>query len=90
MKRQTKRKPRARRKLVNGEWYHVYRVVVEQVRYQSMIIEARTWDEAEQQAYDVAERNQIGWREEDMAIRDCTSTEMTDGSWEFCNALKEK
>lgn len=90
MQKPKSRKPRVRRKLVNGEWYHVYRVVVEQVRHQSIIIEARTRDEAEQQSCEVAEHNPENWREEDIAPRDCTSTEMTDGSWEFVNALGRK
>ena len=90
MQKRKSRKPRVRRKLVNGEWYHVYRVVVEQVRHQSIIIEARTRDEAERQSCEVAEHNPENWREEDITPRDCTSAEMTDGSWESCNALKEE
>lgn len=90
MQKPKSRKPRVRRKLVNGEWYHVYRVVVEQVRHQSIIIEARTRDEAERQSCEIADHNPENWREEDITPRDCTSTEMTDGSWESCDARKEK
>ena len=90
MKRQTRGKPRVRRKLIGDKWHHVYRVVVEKVLHQSIIVEAESQGEAENQAYDIAERHHEMWREEEPSIRDCTSVEMMDGSWEFCNALTTK
>lgn len=65
-------KPRVRARKVLGRQYHVYRVQ----------------DEAEDKAYDIAERRPDGWADGDMELRDCTSVRMADGSREFCNALK--
>lgn len=90
MQKPKSRRRRVRRKLIGGKWHHVYRVVVEKVLHQSIIVEAESQGEAENQAYDIAERHNEAWREEEPSIRDCTSVEMADGSWEFCNALKEK
>jgi hypothetical protein len=87
MQRPKSRKPRVRTKLVNGKRCHVYRCIVEKVLHQSIIIEAKSQDDAESQAYDIAERHPEGWKEGEMQLRDCTSVEMSDGSWEFCNAL---
>lgn len=87
MQKQKKRRPRIRRKLVNGEWYHVYHVVVEQVRRQTIIIEAKSQDEAELQACGVAERNSCMWFNRNTTPRGCTWVEMTDGSWERCNDM---
>ena len=92
MKRQTKRKPRVS-VAADGTKQYIYRVIVEKVLYQSVLVGAGSQDDAETRAYELASRvprESPLWREEEAAVRDCTSTEMTDGSWEFCNALKEK
>jgi len=88
MQRRKLRKPRVRTKLVNGRRYHVYRCIVEKVLHQSIIIEAKSQDDAESQAYDIAGRHPEGWKDGEMQLRDCTSVELTDGSWEFANAVK--
>ena len=69
--------------------YHVYRVVVEKARHQTVVVEATSQDEAEDKAYDIAEHRPEGWVDGDMELRDCTSVRMADGSWEFCSALEE-
>ena len=84
MQKQTGRRPR-----VKGRFAHTYRVVVEKTAHQSIVITATSRDDAESRAYDFAERHPENWVDEEVAVRDCTSVLMTDGSWEFCNALKE-
>ena len=87
MKKRTKTKPRIRTKFVNGKTLHNYRVIVEQIRYQEIIVDAESQDDAESQAYDLAKKHPLSWKEEDVDIREgCTSAEMTDGSWEFCGS----
>lgn len=87
MKKRIKTKPRIRTKFVNGKKLHNYRVIVEQIRYQEIIVDAESQDDAESQAYDLAKKHPLSWKEEDVDIREgCTSEEMTDGSWEFCNS----
>jgi len=94
MPKQTRRPPRVRSKIVNGERHHVYRVIIERTLHRQFLVEAKSAYDAEQTAYDLAGKpphdNLNLWKEEEMGIRDCTSVEMTDGSWEFCNALEEK
>lgn len=87
MKKRTKTKPRIRTKFVNGKKLHNYRVIVQQIRYQEIIVDAESQDDAESQAYNLAKKHPLSWKEEDVDIREgCTSAEMTDGSWEFCNS----
>ena len=87
MKKRTKTKPRIRTKFVNGKKLHNYRVIVEQISYQEIIVDAESQDDAESQAYDLAKKHPLSWKEEDVDIREgCTSEEMTDGSWEFCGS----
>lgn len=81
-------KPRVRARKVLGRQYYIYRVIAEKVQHQTIVVEARSQDEAEDKAYDIAERRPDGWVDGDMELRDCTSVRMADGSWEFCNALK--
>ena len=67
-----------------------FRVIVENIRIQSIIVLADSQDEAEKRAYDTALLHPNHWRHEDTAVRDCTSVRLDDGSWEFANALREK
>ena len=85
MQRQEPLKTKARGNRVLGERYHVYRVVVEKARHQTVVVEATSQDEAEDKAYDIAERRPEGWVDGDMELRDCTSVRMADGSWELCS-----
>ena len=79
-----------RRRTGLGRRHRLYRVVVEKVQCKSIIVKAKSRDEAESEAYDIAGRTPEGWAEDgDMEIRDCTSVRTEDGSWEFCNALKD-
>jgi hypothetical protein len=78
---------------VDGTAQHIYRVIVEKVLYQSVLVGAGSQNDAEARAHELASRvprESPLWREEAAAVRDCTSVEMTDGSWEPCNALKEE
>lgn len=87
------RKPRPRTKTVDGERYHVYRCVVERCFRKEFVVEARSQDEAESKAYDMAWQPPWDdtdlWREQEMEVRDCTSMEMTDGTWAWCNHIKK-
>lgn len=82
MQKRTRRRPRAK-----GRFAHTYRVVVEKTAHQSIVIMAVSQDDAESRAYDFAKRHPENWIDEEVAVRDCTSVLMTDGSWMSCNAL---
>ena len=82
MQRRKLRKPR-----VKGRFWHTYRVVVEKVAHQSVVILATSRGDAESRAYDFVGRHPENWVDEETSVRDCTSVLMADGSWEFCNAL---
>ena len=74
----------------DGTTQHIYRVIVEKVLYQSVLVGAGSQDDAEARAHELASRvprESPLWREEAVAVRDCTSVEMPDGSWEFCNYI---
>ena len=93
-KRSGKRDARIRTKLVDGKRIHNFRVVVERVFSQEIIVEAETPEDAE----DMSEAKALEkpwddirlWKEEEPTpmVRDCTSVEFDDGTWEFCNSLK--
>lgn len=97
MQRRKLRKPRVRTSVPsasaapveNGK--RVYRVIVEKVLVQSVLVGAVSQDDAESKAYEMAvkaPRESLLWREEEAQVRDCTSVQLNDGSWEFANAVK--
>ena len=86
MQKRTRRTPKAEAKKPMRQ----FRVIVEDIRIQSIIVLADSQDEAERRAYDTALLHPNHWRHEDTAVRDCTSVRLDDGSWEFANALNEK
>ena len=92
MPKRTKRPPRVRSKIINGERYHVYGVVIERTFHQRYLVEAKSAYDAEQTAYNLAGESPHDdiylWNEDEMTIRDCTSVEMTDGSWKFTNGVE--
>ena len=92
MPKRTKRPPRVRSKLVDGARHHKYRVIIERTFHRQFLVEAKSAYDAEQTAYDLAEKpphdNINLWKEDEMMISDFTSVEMTDGSWRFTNEVK--
>ena len=99
MRKLKSRKPRVRSSVPTAsaapaeDGKRLYRVVVEKVLVQSVLIGAVSQDDAESKAYEMTvkvPRGSLLWREEEAQVRDCTSVQLADGSWEFCNALKEK
>ena len=83
MKRQTKRKPKARSKRAGGRTLHVYCVRVTQTRSQDVIVEAENPGQAEGMALSAACRHEHAYyvADPEAAVR---SVEMTDGSWAPC------
>lgn len=91
MQRRKSRKPKADElAVVDGE--HLYRVVVERVLSKDMLLLAESQEVAEDKAYALASgnRSDLPWIEDRMQVRDCTSVKLVDGTWEFCNALREE
>ena len=93
MPKRTRRPPRVRSKIVDGERHHMYRVIIERTFRRQFLVEAKSAYDAEQTAYDLAEKpphdNINLWKEDDeMEISDFTSVEMTDGSWKFTNEVE--
>lgn len=87
MKKRTKTKPMIKTKFVAGKKLHNYRVIVKQTKCQEIVVDAESQEDAESQAYNLAQKHPLSWKEEDVDIREgCTSAEMTDGSWKFCNS----
>lgn len=86
MKKPTKRRPRARWKRAGDRTLHVYRVLVEQTRSQTVIVEAENPGQAERLA-----RN-VSWLAygESEPVAAVQAVEMTDGTWNPCNAPEGK
>ena len=75
---------------VPGDGKHIYRVIVEKVLVQSVLVGAASQDDAESKAYKLASTvpaTSLLWREERTRLKDCTSVQQDDGSWKFCNAM---
>lgn len=76
---------------VKGKKLHNYRVVLENSYRKEIVVAAKTAEEAEDMAYNLAEAAKFvpeEWDSPDLEVRDCTSVEMTDGTWRYMNEIE--
>ena len=77
-----------RQRKPKGREFHNYRVVVEFAKRRSWTVTAKDAADAERRVMGLASRAEWGVVTDDsLELVDATSVEMTDGTWEFVNAL---